>query len=183
MTEPAHLCCPVSLDLLRDPVMAADGFTYEREAIKRWLETHDTSPQTNDKLPHRTLTPNIALRQAVKEWVAQRDLRLEPSRVVIDREMVLGHGSFGAVFGGTLDRTTRVAVKCGSTRHDMASARALFELEFEPHRVRFADRVSCTSLQFSNTIMCVRGGRRPWPSAPAPRACLATLSKTTCCAS
>ena len=31
--------CPITLELMRDPVMAADGHTYEREALLRWLKT------------------------------------------------------------------------------------------------------------------------------------------------
>ena len=31
--------CPITLELMRDPVMAADGHTYEREALLRWLKS------------------------------------------------------------------------------------------------------------------------------------------------
>ena len=48
-----------------DPVMCADGQTYERAAIEKWLETHDTSPTTNAKLKHKNLIPNFALRSAI----------------------------------------------------------------------------------------------------------------------
>ena len=41
-----------------------DGFTYERQAIERWLRTHDTSPKTNATLDSKLLMPNIALKQA-----------------------------------------------------------------------------------------------------------------------
>lgn len=34
-----------------DPVFAADGHTYEREAIEAWLQAHSTSPMTNLSLP------------------------------------------------------------------------------------------------------------------------------------
>lgn len=30
---------------MRDPVIAADGHTYDREAIEMWLRNHDTSPK------------------------------------------------------------------------------------------------------------------------------------------
>jgi len=54
---------------MRDPVeTAADGQTYKRAAIERWLERSDTSPVNGAKLPSKTLVPNIALRQAVEEW-------------------------------------------------------------------------------------------------------------------
>lgn len=57
---------------MQDPVVAADGFTYESEALKGWLECgHDTSPMTNLKLPHCDLVPNHTLRSAIQEWLHQ----------------------------------------------------------------------------------------------------------------
>lgn len=57
---------------MRDPHVAADGFTYEAEALRGWLDSgHDTSPMTNDKLAHRNLVPNLALRSAIQEWLQQ----------------------------------------------------------------------------------------------------------------
>jgi hypothetical protein len=40
---------------MRDPVVAADGFTYERSVIERWLRSNDTSPITNETLADKTL--------------------------------------------------------------------------------------------------------------------------------
>lgn len=57
---------------MQDPVVAADGFTYEAEALKGWLDSgHDTSPMTNLKLTHCNLVPNHALRSAIQEWLQQ----------------------------------------------------------------------------------------------------------------
>lgn len=57
---------------MQDPVVAADGFTYEAEALKGWLESgHDSSPMTNLKLLHCNLVPNHALRSAIQEWLQQ----------------------------------------------------------------------------------------------------------------
>jgi hypothetical protein len=44
-------------------VVAADGFTYERSAIENWLESHDHSPMTNEKLSHTNLNPNLVVKQ------------------------------------------------------------------------------------------------------------------------
>ncbi|ESQ29862.1 hypothetical protein EUTSA_v10012353mg, partial [Eutrema salsugineum] len=66
---PASFFCPITQEVMKDPHFTADGFTYEAEAIKRWLSTgHDTSPMTNVRLSHRTLTPNRALRSAIQEF-------------------------------------------------------------------------------------------------------------------
>ncbi|GLC39408.1 hypothetical protein PLESTM_000893500 [Pleodorina starrii] len=62
-----HLCCPITQEPLRDPVVAADGNTYERLAIEAWLQQHDTSPMTNEILPHKALTPNNLIRKIAEE--------------------------------------------------------------------------------------------------------------------
>lgn len=57
---------------MKDPQIAADGFTYEAEAIKGWFDSgHDTSPMTNLKLPHRELVPNHPLRLVIQQWLQQ----------------------------------------------------------------------------------------------------------------
>ncbi|KAL6634888.1 hypothetical protein ACP70R_027559 [Stipagrostis hirtigluma subsp. patula] len=66
---PSHFVCPIFQEVMSDPHVAADGFTYEAEAIRGWLDSgRDTSPMTNLKLEHRELTPNRALRSAILEW-------------------------------------------------------------------------------------------------------------------
>lgn len=42
-----------------DPVIAADGHTYERIAIEAWLEEHCTSPMSGSQLSHQRLVPNL----------------------------------------------------------------------------------------------------------------------------
>ncbi|TVU10590.1 hypothetical protein EJB05_44132 [Eragrostis curvula] len=67
---PSYFICPILQDVMRDPLIAADGFTYEAEAIREWLDSgHRTSPMTNLELPHCDLLPNHALRSAIQEWL------------------------------------------------------------------------------------------------------------------
>lgn len=69
---PPYFICPIFQEVMQDPVVAADGFTYEAEAIKGWLDSgHETSPMTDDKLGHNKLLPNHALRSAIQEWLQQ----------------------------------------------------------------------------------------------------------------
>jgi hypothetical protein len=65
---PDELRCPIGYELFKDPVLAADGFNYERAQIARWFQDHATSPKTNAVLPNKTLTPNHALRTRCLEW-------------------------------------------------------------------------------------------------------------------
>ena len=60
---PDELICPITLERLRDPVIASDGHTYEREALQGWLDLHSAtemvrSPTTGAVLSDRTLKPN-----------------------------------------------------------------------------------------------------------------------------
>ncbi|XP_028775756.1 U-box domain-containing protein 33 isoform X2 [Neltuma alba] len=69
---PSFFLCPILQEIMHDPQVAADGFTYEGEAIREWLENgHDTSPMTNLQLSHLHLTPNHALRLAIQDWLCK----------------------------------------------------------------------------------------------------------------
>ncbi|XP_012440135.1 U-box domain-containing protein 32 isoform X1 [Gossypium raimondii] len=69
---PSHFVCPIFQEVMKDPIIAADGFTYEADAIRGWLDSgHDRSPMTNLKLEHCNLVPNYALLQAIQEWQQQ----------------------------------------------------------------------------------------------------------------
>ncbi|KAJ6993656.1 hypothetical protein D5086_013055 [Populus alba] len=65
---PSHYFCPILQDLMDDPYIAADGFTYEHRAIKAWLDRHNISPVTKLTFQHSILTPNHTLRSAIQEW-------------------------------------------------------------------------------------------------------------------
>ena len=53
------------------PVIAADGHTYDRSAIERWLLHHDNSPKTGERLEHRMLVPNHNLKRLVDDLVLE----------------------------------------------------------------------------------------------------------------
>ncbi|XP_027153740.1 U-box domain-containing protein 32-like isoform X2 [Coffea eugenioides] len=66
---PSNFVCPIFQEVMKDPHIAADGFTYEGDAIKGWLNSgHKTSPMTNLQLDHCDLLPNYALYYAIQEW-------------------------------------------------------------------------------------------------------------------
>ena len=60
--------CPITTDVMVDPVVTADGHTYERRAIKMWLAQNNTSPKTNQPLVDKTIRPNITLRNAIESF-------------------------------------------------------------------------------------------------------------------
>ena len=75
--DPDDYCCPVSLVLMQDPVVAADGITYDRSTIQGWFDNcvqnnkPATSPNTGAILPHTYLIPNNALKNLIDTYRKQ----------------------------------------------------------------------------------------------------------------
>ncbi|XP_023136837.2 WD repeat, SAM and U-box domain-containing protein 1-like isoform X2 [Amphiprion ocellaris] len=66
---PDEFLCPISRELMKDPVIAADGYSYERESIESWIRgKNKTSPMTNLLLQTTLLTPNRSLKMAITRW-------------------------------------------------------------------------------------------------------------------
>lgn len=68
---PNHFICPILKEVMEDPCVAADGYTYDRKSILAWLEENDKSPMTNHTLAHKNLLPNYTLLSAITEWRSQ----------------------------------------------------------------------------------------------------------------
>ncbi len=83
---PAPYRCPITMEVMKDPVIAADGVTYEREYIQEWFIQQKNSfgrnnadvisPLTGKTMVHTNLTPNIKLRQAIEIWKETNNLEL-----------------------------------------------------------------------------------------------------------
>uniref|UniRef100_A0A5B6YHC9 RING-type E3 ubiquitin transferase n=1 Tax=Davidia involucrata TaxID=16924 RepID=A0A5B6YHC9_DAVIN len=79
LTAPKDFCCPISLDLMRDPVIISTGQTYDRASIARWMEEgHCTCPKTGQMLVHTRLVPNRALRNLIVHWCAAHGIPFDP---------------------------------------------------------------------------------------------------------
>jgi hypothetical protein len=64
---PAELLCCLTHVLMADPVVAADGYTYDRRAIETWLRVHKTSPVTKAVMPC-LLIPNMQVKARLVEY-------------------------------------------------------------------------------------------------------------------
>jgi tetratricopeptide (TPR) repeat protein len=60
--------CPISLDMMEDPVVTPSGHSFEREALEEWIDNGGEDPLTRQPLSRADLRPNIALRDAIEEW-------------------------------------------------------------------------------------------------------------------
>lgn len=60
--------CPITYELMREPVVASDGHTYEKHAIEKWLKTNFTSPRSGEPMDP-ILIPNINLKKLIQDII------------------------------------------------------------------------------------------------------------------
>ena len=83
--HPPEYICPISFELFEDPVVTADGHTYERACIQKHFKLHKaTSPMTNAELPHTQLVPNINLKQSIAKYRLDNNIRTDTLLVLRD---------------------------------------------------------------------------------------------------
>ncbi|KAK8674434.1 hypothetical protein V6N13_112725 [Hibiscus sabdariffa] len=74
---PPHFLCPLSLELMTDPVIVASGQTYDRTSIQKWLGSGLTiCPMTRQMLKHTNLIPNHTIKAMVANWCEENNLQL-----------------------------------------------------------------------------------------------------------
>ncbi|XP_057507341.1 E3 ubiquitin-protein ligase CHIP-like isoform X2 [Actinidia eriantha] len=67
---PDYLCCKITLDIFRDPVITPSGVTYERAVILNHLkEVGEFDPITRAPLCKSQLIPNLAIKEAVQAFL------------------------------------------------------------------------------------------------------------------
>jgi hypothetical protein len=64
---PSEFVCPITRDLMKDPIVLSDGFTYERTSACTWLSQRMVSPMTGAPVAN-ALMPNTVLRVMINEW-------------------------------------------------------------------------------------------------------------------
>ncbi|XP_054821687.1 U-box domain-containing protein 19-like [Prosopis cineraria] len=69
--NPQDFRCPISLQLMTDPVTVSTGQTYDRASIQKWLQAGNrTCPKTGEKLANTELLPNTTLRKLIHQFCA-----------------------------------------------------------------------------------------------------------------
>ena len=79
--------CPITLEVMEDPVVDNEGCSYERTAIEKWLLAgNSTSPKTKKKLVLSDLRPNVALRSMISDWKKSlQDAKSAPLREALGK--------------------------------------------------------------------------------------------------
>ncbi|KAK2970348.1 hypothetical protein RJ640_003618 [Escallonia rubra] len=67
---PSFFLCPISLDIMKDPVTLSTGITYDRQSIEKWIFSakSSTCPVSKQALSDSELTPNHTLRRLIQSW-------------------------------------------------------------------------------------------------------------------
>ncbi|KAJ9703156.1 hypothetical protein PVL29_004789 [Vitis rotundifolia] len=86
---PQEFRCPISKQLMRDPVVVATGQTYDRPFIQKWLKDgHRTCPRTQQVLSHTILTPNNLVREMISEWCKEHGIELPKPVEDVNEEVI-----------------------------------------------------------------------------------------------
>ncbi|KAK1277993.1 U-box domain-containing protein 21 [Acorus gramineus] len=145
VSVPASFTCPISLELMKDPVTLSTGITYDRRCIETWLDSgaRDIAmcPVTNVSLDPLEPIPNHAIRRMIQDWcVANRSLGIE--RIPTPRAPLTDAGA-----SDTLRRVSE-AVRCGDHARCLVLVKKVKALsrESERDRMRFVARGARASL-------------------------------------
>ncbi|XP_066309756.1 U-box domain-containing protein 16-like [Miscanthus floridulus] len=77
---PPDFRCPITLDIMHEPVVVASGQTYDRESISRWFDSgKSTCPKTGQVLTVLELVPNKALKNLIVKWCRENGVAVESS--------------------------------------------------------------------------------------------------------
>ncbi|XP_038875664.1 U-box domain-containing protein 11-like isoform X2 [Benincasa hispida] len=75
---PENFLCPISFELMLDPVICSTGQTYERSNVQNWIDRGNrTCPKTQEQLQTLILTPNFLMRKLIAEWCEEHNVKLE----------------------------------------------------------------------------------------------------------
>ncbi|KAG9149348.1 hypothetical protein Leryth_003324 [Lithospermum erythrorhizon] len=129
---PEEFRCPLSKELMKDPVIVSTGQTFDRPFIQKWINSGNRMcPQTQQVLSHTILTPNHLIREMISQWCKKNRIQLpDPDRYSkdeglreADKDLFL---SLLDKLSKTLSDQKEAAKELRSLTKRMPSFRALF---------------------------------------------------------
>lgn len=128
---PDDFKCPISLEIMSDPVILSSGHTFDRASIQRWLDAgHRTCPISKQALPEPpSLIPNHALRSLISSYnlggflpQPQQSSPLDLQTLI---ELLLSRWSPLQVKINALDRLSRISKDDSAVRRRLADSGAV----------------------------------------------------------
>jgi len=86
-----------TLEVMEEPVIATDGFTYEKRCILEWFRTKRTSPTTGAELSSTQLIQNYSLKSHINQWRQSNAIDAKDKTTAIAKRFI-SIGPAGAVF-------------------------------------------------------------------------------------
>ena len=144
---PTSFLCPITLDLMQDPVITCDGHIYERTSIERWFRSGKrTSPTTGAELSSIVLTPYVPLRRAIAEYLAMRPelakseaerRSLQTGAEELQRELLAKRNNFSILLREERREMQRLRAQLAIKTRTLAELRDLLREEWrETQRLR-----------------------------------------------
>ncbi|PWA33989.1 zinc finger, RING/FYVE/PHD-type, Armadillo-type fold protein [Artemisia annua] len=124
---PPDLCCPLSLELMTDPVIVSSGQTYEREYITNWINLGLTiCPKTMQIFVHANLTPNYAVRALIANWCESNNVP-DPVKASLVHQAVTSfkdESLLQALITTTTDASEEVSTQAQPTIRNVSMSRS-----------------------------------------------------------
>jgi hypothetical protein len=74
VTIPEEFFCPITNEIMTDPVITPQGTSFEKSAIVDWLSRNSTCPMTREPLQANQLIPNRSLKDLIEKWQTQTSI-------------------------------------------------------------------------------------------------------------
>ncbi|KAI4317462.1 hypothetical protein L6164_025329 [Bauhinia variegata] len=80
--NPDDFRCPISLEIMTDPVTIETGHSYDRSSILKWFRSgNPTCPKTGKRLSSIELVPNLVLRRLIQQYCSENGILIaDPAR-------------------------------------------------------------------------------------------------------
>ncbi|KAM0831743.1 hypothetical protein ACQ4PT_065335 [Festuca glaucescens] len=110
--------CPLTKQIMRDPVTLESGATFECQAILKWFKESDSSgrrlicPVTRKELSSTELNPSIALKNTIDEWMH----RNEAAKLDVARKSLTSESSESDTVQA-LEYVAEICQRSRSSRH------------------------------------------------------------------
>ncbi|XP_058005770.1 U-box domain-containing protein 3-like isoform X2 [Hevea brasiliensis] len=133
---PPYFRCPLSLELMLDPVIVASGQTYERTSIQKWLDHGlNICPKTRQTLAHTNLIPNYTVKAMIANWCEENHIRVSSNSKQTDCTSAPVPSDHSLLCSDSF---------CCSLQSSNSTSKSSLEVRngFEKHRVDFSSKLS-----------------------------------------
>lgn len=88
---PREYICPITNEIMRDPVLAFDGNTYERSAISSYLKRYNKSPITGAPAEHTMVFANKTFASVIQKFLSTNNVDVEIKSADEEEEPEIGY--------------------------------------------------------------------------------------------